>query len=131
MEFHLYRSKCVQDRFEFYDLAILRTSLRYNKQHGITGFLHRDEDNYFLYIEGTPAALHHLVARIKEDHRHKAFQTLMDGMTDTRRFESWSMGYSDHTALTGRLTVQDKPQTVLDFLQGAAARQNQQLLQMG
>ena len=80
---------------EMLDLA--RTALVRNPALGITGALYFDGVQFYQVIEGSPAAVDGLFARILQDPRHSGVQTLWDGPILRRRFGSWAMKFVDGT----------------------------------
>lgn len=64
---------------------------------GITGFLHREEDMFFQYLEGPAAAVAAVFASIAADPRHDDVRLLGQGPLAVRRLADWSMGYSHHS----------------------------------
>ena len=80
---------------EMLDLA--RTALVRNPALGVTGALYFDGVQFYQVIEGSPAAVEALFARIRQDPRHNGMQTLWDGPITRRRFGSWAMKFVDGT----------------------------------
>lgn len=80
---------------EMLDLA--RTALVRNPALGITGALYFDGVQFYQVIEGSPAAVEGLFARIRKDPRHNGVQGLWDGPITRRRFGSWAMKFVDGT----------------------------------
>lgn len=73
--------------------TILETSRRNNGRDGITGMLLYADGNFFQVIEGEPAALDHLVARLRHDPRHRDIITVARYAVGERQFPDWSMGF--------------------------------------
>lgn len=80
--------------------GILASSRDNNRRDGITGLLLYDGGNFIQTIEGAPAAIDALMARIGTDQRHYGLRIVEDSEANSRMFSDWSMGY-------GRL---DRPQ---------------------
>jgi len=92
----LYRSIAKFPDFDPSDLAILRSALRFNLPHGITGFLWRANGQFFQALHGRAEALDDLMARIARDDRHTGVEVLVLEPTEAPSpFPDWSMGY-DH-----------------------------------
>ena len=92
----LYRSIASRADFDPSDLAILRTALRFNAAHGITGFLCRANSEFFQALHGRSDVVDALMARISHDPRHSDVEVLLREASDVRSpFPDWSMGY-DH-----------------------------------
>ena len=71
---------------------ILLTSQRNNRRGDITGCLLYSGKHFAQVLEGRPAALDQLVARISEDKRHTDLLIVIDHKVTKRRFPGWSMG---------------------------------------
>jgi hypothetical protein len=91
----LYHSRCTFQDFHITDLDILRTAIAANEQHGLTGFLHREAGYYIQYYEGPEDRADQLTQNLERDTRHYNFTILGEGFVEQRRFDDWSMGYSD------------------------------------
>lgn len=98
-QYALYWSKAIYPEFGRHDLDILRASLRHNSRVGLTGFLYREKDYYFQYLEGGAAALEELLARLAKDPRHYDFEIISRGSHPARQFGYWSMGYANGGSL--------------------------------
>jgi len=63
------------------------------------------------------------------DKRHLEFQILMRESIAFRKFDSWSMGYSQHPVLANDEGINegDHPKVVLEFLIAEADRQRSKL----
>ena len=79
---------------------------RLNALDGITGLLVFNRERFCQTIEGAPAAIDDLLARLHRDTRHFDIQVIDDGAIETRRFRSWDMQL---------LTVPDDREAALDL----------------
>lgn len=101
----------------------------FNRAVGITGFLHREDDVYYQWIEGPEPAIDWLIARIEADSRHDHVEILFNHPATARQFEDWSMGYagSDAPNLFDWASAKEislkliQPLSLLDFLRAQAA----------
>lgn len=73
------------------NLDILRVSRRNNAALGLSGFLLKHGPRFHGALEGAPAALSEVMARIGADRRHCDLVLLSDLRVETRRFDGWSM----------------------------------------
>ena len=97
-------SRCVTD--------IVRTARHFNEEHGITGILIFDGQQFCQYLEGPARTMDDLVDRIATDPRHVMFTALYQASDlPARRFTDWSMAY----VLIGD---GDEPLSILTKLQG-------------
>jgi hypothetical protein len=64
-----------------------------NQKLAITGMLYYFDGKFIQLIEGAESTVKQLAVAIENDSRHKYFQILKDGMTSSRHFEDWSMGF--------------------------------------
>ncbi len=72
---------------------IARESRTNNGRDGITGLLAFDGAAFTQYLEGPPAAIEGLLARLREDDRHRDMEVLHLGEHRDRRFPGWRLGY--------------------------------------
>lgn len=72
--------------------TITNESIRWNKNHGITGILLCMEDRYFQFLEGEEQDVVEVFDMIKGDKRHKEVTQRIKGFADERVFSDWSMG---------------------------------------
>lgn len=91
---------------------LLQVSRRNNARLGITGLLLYHDGNFMQALEGEPAVVERLEARIREDPRHHFFQRLATEDVAERMFADWAMAYRRYDA--GIL-----PAGYSDFLQRA------------
>lgn len=64
---------------------------RLNALDGITGLLVFNGDRFCQTIEGAPAAVDDLVARLRRDPRHRDIVVVHEEAPENRRFRSWDM----------------------------------------
>lgn len=113
------------------NLDIVTIAIERNRAQGVTGFLHREEDLFFQWIEGPAAVVDTLWQAIRRDPRHSRITELATGALPLRQFERWSMGYStqsraslfDWMAEKGGSRRSDDPNLILEFLRHSAAAQ--------
>jgi len=99
-------------------VQLLKRARGFNEQAGITGVLMYGGGRFVQVLEGCPAAVRCLYARIAADPRHGRLEKLADGLVARREFRSWSMSFApppgaDWCHLPGYLTP---PQLVLASL---------------
>lgn len=89
--------------------SILISSFRCNKRDDITGFLHREPDNFIQYLEGPLPEIDALMVRLIDDWRHKDLTVLHRGALDKRRLPDWQMGFVEQgtLALSPMIKVED------------------------
>lgn len=73
---------------------LLEEARAYNKRHNITGLLCYDEGHFVQVIEGSPAEVNRLFARIERDPRHHHVQLLCRGTSAQREFADWRMVFT-------------------------------------
>ncbi|MEJ7664832.1 MAG: BLUF domain-containing protein [Hymenobacter sp.] len=64
-----------------------------NEQNGITGVLMYGGGQFIQVLEGCPAAVRRLYARIAADPRHGRLEILADGPVPRREFKNWHMSF--------------------------------------
>jgi len=74
--------------------AILESSVRHNKEVGITGLLLYKSGTFMQLIEGDDAAIEETLRRLHADRRHYGIIILYDDPASDRIFPGWSMGFS-------------------------------------
>ncbi len=72
---------------------ILEASRSNNKAAGVTGMLLFAEGSFIQVLEGAPADVDEIYARICADPRHDQLLKLYDHPIPNRNFPEWSMGY--------------------------------------
>lgn len=96
LSFFLYSSRLAPDCDPAEVGAIVKVAREFNASHGITGILVFDGERFTQYIEGPASEMAALVAKLPQDRRHTDFLQLNAGNDlEQRRYENWSMGYSD------------------------------------
>ena len=73
-------------------LAGARTA---NAAVDITGMLLHQDGSFLQVLEGTPAVVDPLFAKIRRDHRHQGVVMLARNEITVRNFPDWSMGFTD------------------------------------
>lgn len=75
-------------------LRLLRRARCANQRAGITGALMYGGGQFLQVLEGCPAAVRRLYARIEADPRHSRLEKLADGPLPRREFADWHMSFS-------------------------------------
>ena len=127
----LYRSEALTPKGGAAERDILVTSRLKNTAAGLTGFLHRESDIYYQWLEGPEAEVLKAFDRIQSDDRHGGVEVLERQQTETRSFPRWSMGYgtSKTTSLFDWAASRDVPlhppraSDILAFMKECAERQ--------
>jgi len=82
-----------------FDAAALRELLTRARAHntaaGVSGVLLHVDGSFLQVLEGEPAPVHWLLARIEADRRHKRVLKLVERDITERNFPDWSMGFFD------------------------------------
>lgn len=73
---------------------IVAVSRANNPGLGLTGALLFTGQHFAQVIEGSPAAVDHLMERVTSDPRHKDILVVARESINARRFANWSMAYS-------------------------------------
>ena len=73
--------------------AILESSVRHNRQNGITGMLLYAEGSLIQVLEGDELVVQETYDRICQDRRHAHVTCLQREALSHRHFAQWSMGY--------------------------------------
>lgn len=73
---------------------IVKRARAFNAGHGMTGVLVFDGERFCQYVEGPVQEMEKLVLRLESDSRHRSVEVLLSGLSEARRFPSWSMAYS-------------------------------------
>ena len=71
--------------------ALCTASRRNNLRDGITGILLHVDGSFLQVVEGPPAAISGLLARLEGDARHRGIVILEDVRTRERLFPGWAM----------------------------------------
>jgi len=115
----VYISTAIVDFGEAALLQLLKRSRGFNERAGITGVLMYGGGRFLQVLEGCPAAVRCLYARIAADPRHGRLEKLADGLLPRRDFAEWYMSFAplptslDWQQVPGYLTP---PQLVLASL---------------
>ena len=72
---------------------VLESSIRHNKENGITGMLLYANGNFLQVLEGEAEAVEKTFTRICADPRHYDIIHLISEPIAQRHFSQWSMGY--------------------------------------
>lgn len=82
--------------FSAVSLRTLLTSARTrNSARGVTGVLLYQSGSFMQVLEGEPAIVEGIFAKIQRDPRHRDVLVLLRGDIETRNFGDWSMGFVD------------------------------------
>lgn len=78
------------------ELAVLLEQSRVrNAATGLTGMLVYDQGSFLQVLEGSPAGIADLLARIERDRRHHRFSIRSDSPIAERQFGDWAMGFTN------------------------------------
>ena len=113
------------------DLRDIHQAARHlNALDGITGLLVFDGTRFLQILEGAEDATDSLVARLRRDPRHSAFEIRDERFTDARSFPDWSMellvvgaGYRDARARISAVLPHNVRPAVRDLLLRMAVSQ--------
>ena len=78
-------------------IGLLNVSRARNKAAGLTGLMLYDQGCFLQVLEGEPARVGAMFAKIARDERHHRLSTLIDAPVDARSFGAWTMGFSNAT----------------------------------
>ena len=87
-------STAIADLEEAALLQLLKQARGFNEQAGITGVLMYGGGRFLQVLEGCPAAVRCLYARIEGDPRHGRLEKLADGLLPQREFKGWHMSFA-------------------------------------
>lgn len=73
--------------------SILTSSVRHNRENGITGMLLYNRGSFLQVLEGEEAALDETYGRIVRDERHHGLLVIDRSPIAARAFADWSMGF--------------------------------------
>lgn len=71
---------------------ITAESIKWNKDHGITGILLCMENRFFQFLEGNEKDVTEVFEMIRKDPRHTDVIVRVKGYSNERVFSEWSMG---------------------------------------
>jgi hypothetical protein len=120
----LYISRSAPSVTELDVRKILFASQRNNRRHDITGCLLYSGRHFVQVLEGLPAALDLVLARIAADPRHDRVRVVAERETLTRRYPHWSMG------ILFKLDLADHVEALLEGEQCAPERVESLLAQV-
>lgn len=104
----LYRSVARHEDFHPSDLDILRTAVKFNASHGVTGILLRVDEQFFQALHGPKESVEALLARIEADERHQNMEILLcEEVMDVSPFGDWSMSYDSLLGFEQNLGLQE------------------------
>ena len=89
----IYRSKALIEPLSNEEQTLMDFVLLENRKLGITGFLVRNGDEYFQYIEGKERVIHDVVERIRRNPLHSGFTMIAEDSPEERNFPRWYMEY--------------------------------------
>jgi hypothetical protein len=75
--------------------TLLLRARAHNTTEAISGMLLHVDGAFFQVLEGEPAAVRRLFAKISGDHRHTKVLLLLEREITARNFPDWSMGFFD------------------------------------
>lgn len=77
--------------------GVLEVSRRNNARLGVTGMLLHHRGSFFQVLEGPPAVVDALYAKIFGDERHEGVVLLIRETVEERTFGDWTMGWAELT----------------------------------
>lgn len=125
---HLIYCSAAQRPFTHGELEkLLLGAHHYNTRHGITGMLLYAEGTFFQVLEGAPADVEKLFARISHDTRHGHVTVIINEPIASRAFSCWSMGHAELTpveldAIVGTSDFFNSGHSLLDISEGRAKK---------
>lgn len=87
----LYCSQATRPLDEHHLTELLEQARAYNQRAGVTGLLCYEGGHFVQLIEGPPAVLGTLFARIERDPRHQHVRVLSAGQGPLRQFTDWRL----------------------------------------
>ncbi|MGN7870851.1 Blue light- and temperature-regulated antirepressor YcgF [Paracoccus haematequi] len=126
----LYRSDALTAADSAADDEILSAARERNASRNVTGFLHRESDVFYQWLEGPAEAVREIFASIMNDPRHRNVKQLSEIIITERNFRFWSIAASDESttslfdwAAKGGISLhQVRPDQLLSFLLHCARR---------
>jgi hypothetical protein len=124
----LYRSEALTPRGGPDERSFMESARRNNVAAAVTGFLHRESDVYFQWLEGPEDSVQRIFDNIADDGRHSSIVILDRRETKERSFPTWSMGYAnsnefslfDWAAEHNASLHPPRPDDILEFMQHCA-----------
>ena len=99
---------------------ILKASRRFNRRHGLTGFLIYQRGYFMQMLEGRQEIVDSLMTRITADPRHSDVRVVVRSHSLRRLFNEWTMGYWDMSgSLRGKEEFMAWQQRTIDLLEAA------------
>ena len=108
-------------------LDLLGHSRANNAERGVTGILLYRRGTFLQVLEGPREEVEALYARIADDPRHHAVDTVLAEERRERRFPDWTMGFAD---VDGRLGDVDGFNDVLSSVQGPDGEESPQFREL-
>ena len=99
----IYASAATQKMYAHELAKLLQDARKNNEALDISGMLLFHNGSFLQILEGEEDAVETLVAKIKQDPRHKSFNLLLREEIEERDFEDWSMGYVDVSGLADQI----------------------------
>lgn len=126
----LYRSDARTAAGSNADQQILSAAQDRNTSLNVTGFLHRENDVFYQWLEGPADAVRQIFSSILKDPRHHHVKKLSEIPLSNRNFHAWPMAYSDESitslfdwAAKADISLQMvRPDQILSFLLFCAQR---------
>ena len=110
-----YLSEAVSDMSFLGLMRLLESARAFNQQHGITGILFYDNQQFGQVIEGERANIMKVWKRIQEDKRHHRIELLEIREIDERSYPEWLLRFyggetlvKDYPVLAGMVGGMDK-----------------------
>lgn len=91
----LYRSEALTVADGEADAQIVSAAQERNMVLNVTGFLHREDNVFYQWLEGPENAVRQIFVSILNDSRHRDIRKLCDIAITHRSFPRWSMAHSD------------------------------------
>jgi hypothetical protein len=96
----LYRSEAMTAEDGDADKAILAEARKHNAACNVTGFLYRESNIFYQWLEGPPAAVIEVFRWVAQDPRHRDVCKLSEITIAERYFPSWTMGYAQNDSVS-------------------------------
>jgi hypothetical protein len=89
----VYLSEGVDDFSDAQIEQLLTHARASNSRLGLTGYLYVNAGHFLQLIEGPEVNVRMLFSKISVDSRHTKIKVLYEGVSDSRLFADWNMGY--------------------------------------
>ncbi|MDQ1902655.1 BLUF domain-containing protein [Paracoccus sp. WLY502] len=96
----LYRSEAKTAADGNADQQILSAAQVRNTSLNVTGFLYREDDVFYQWLEGPADAVRQIFSSILKDPRHHQVKKLSEIPISNRSFRPWPMAYSDGSIIS-------------------------------